>query len=113
MAFKITTATKKIRALTKRIRIVQGGSSASKTVSIVLYLIDLAQRDTKPTLTSIVSESLPHLKRGAMTDFLQIMQQHNYFKEERWNRSDLTYTFETGSKIEFFSIDQPRKVRGP
>lgn len=111
--FKITTATKKIRQLKKRIRVVQGGSSASKTVSIVLYSIDLAQRDTKPTLTSIVSESLPHLKRGAMTDFLQIMQQHNYFKEERWNRSDLTYTFETGSKIEFFSIDQPRKVRGP
>lgn len=111
--YQQTTATKKIRELTKRIRVIQGGSSASKTVSIVLYLIDLAQRDANPTLTSIVSESLPHLKRGAMLDFLNIMQQHNYFLDSRWNKSDFTYTFETGSKIEFFSIDQPRKVRGP
>ena len=111
--FSLTTATNRIRLLQNRIRAIQGGSSASKTVSIVLYLIDRAQRDTKPTVTSIVSESLPHLKRGAMLDFLNVMQQHNYFKDALWNKSDFTYTFETGSKIEFFSIDQPRKVRGP
>ena len=111
--FQITSATHKVRKLSKRIRIVQGGSSASKTISIVMYLINGAQSDTTPTLTSIVSESLPHLKRGAMLDFLNIMQQHNYFVDSRWNKSDYTYTFETGSKIEFFSIDQPRKVRGP
>ncbi len=111
--FSVTTATHKVRATSKRIRAIQGGSSASKTISIVMYLIDKAQRDTKPTITSIVSESLPHLKRGAIQDFLNIMQQHNYFIDARWNKSDFTYTFETGSKIEFFSIDQPRKVRGP
>jgi phage terminase large subunit len=110
----ITTATQKIRNLSKRIRIVQGGSSASKTFSIIMYLIDLAQRDKVPTLTSIVSESLPHLKRGAIVDFLNIMQQQNRFVDANWYKSDpITYTFETGSKIEFFSIDQPRKVRGP
>src|SRR6185312_3184715 len=111
--FSLTTATSKIRKLNKRIRIIQGGSSASKTVSIMLYLIDKAQSDEVATLTSVVSESLPHLKRGAMLDFLNIMQQHNYFVDSRWNKSDYTYTFETGSRIEFFSIDQPRKVRGP
>lgn len=113
MAYQITTATKKIKALTKRIRIVQGGSSASKTVSIVLNLINLSQSDKIPTLTSIVSESLPHLKKGAMLDFLNIMQQHGYYDDRQWNKSDFVYEFETGSKIEFFSIDQPRKVRGP
>jgi phage terminase large subunit len=41
------------------------------------------------------------------------MQQHNYFKDNRWNKSDFTYTFETGSKLEFFSADMPSKVRGP
>lgn len=41
------------------------------------------------------------------------MEQHRYFKDEHWNRSDYIYTFETGSKIEFFSADQPSKVRGP
>ena len=97
----------------KRIRAVQGGTSASKTISIVLYLIARAQTDTSPTLTSIVSESFPHLKRGVIRDFLMIMQDHKYYQDSRWNKTDYTYTFETGSKIEFFSADQPGKVRGP
>lgn len=108
-----TTATTKVKAMNKRIRAIAGGTSASKTISVLLYLIARAQSDKKPTLTSIVSESLPHLKRGAMRDFLNILQEHNYFKDDSWNKSDFTYTFETGSKIEFFSADQPSKVRGP
>lgn len=111
--YSATTATKKILRLKKRIRAVQGGTSASKTISILLYLINKAQSDTTPTLTSIVSESFPHLKRGAIKDFLSILQEHKYFKDERWNKSDFTYIFETGSKIEFFSVDQAAKVRGP
>lgn len=111
--FRQTTATNKIIKLSKRIRAVQGGTSASKTISILLYLIHRAQTDKKPTLTSIVSESFPHLKRGVIRDFLMILQSHNYYKDELWNKTDYTYTFETGSKIEFFSADQPGKVRGP
>ena len=111
--FSVTSATTKVANLNKRIRVVQGGTSASKTISILLVLINLAQSDTKPTLTSVVSESFPHLKRGSMRDFLNILQEHNYYNDNRWNRSDYTYTFETGSKIEFFSADQPGKVRGP
>lgn len=113
MAYRITTALKKLKQLKKRIRGIAGGTSASKTISIIQILIDQAQRDTKPTLTSITSESMPHLKRGAVRDFLNIMQEHNYFKDSRWNKTDFTYTFETGSKIEFFSLDMPHKVRGP
>src|SRR3972149_991173 len=41
------------------------------------------------------------------------MSQQNYFVDKRWNKTDYTYSFETGSKIEFFSVDQPGKVRGP
>ena len=109
----ITTALRKIQALDKRLRIVQGGSSASKTYSILILLIDLAQRDERPTLTSIVSETFPHLKRGPMRDFLEILGELNLFKPKSWNKTDYVYTFETGSKIEFFSADQPGKVRGP
>lgn len=107
-----TTATNKILALTKRIRGVSGGTSASKTISILIWLIGYAQTE-KNKLVSVVSESFPHLKRGAIRDFLLIMQEHNYFKDSRWNKTDYTYEFETGSKIEFFSADQPGKVRGP
>lgn len=113
MKFAATTATRKVITMDKRIRLLAGGTSASKTISILLYLISCAQSDKAPTLTSVVSESFPHLKRGAMRDFLNILQAHNYFKDDRWNKSESTYTFETGSKIEFFSADQPSKVRGP
>jgi len=113
MSYVITTATKKIENLKKRIRAVQGGTSAGKTIGILEVLIDLAQTDEVPTITSVVSESFPHLKRGAILDFLSIMQQQGYFVDKRWNKTDYTYTYETGSRIEFFSVDQPGKVRGP
>lgn len=110
--YKETTATKKIVALSKKIRAVQGGTSASKTISILLYLIARAQADKAPTLTSIVSESMPHLKRGALRDFKNILQTHRYWKDDAWKESDKIYTFETGSQIEFFGIDSPDKLRG-
>lgn len=110
--FQLTTATNKIAKLKKRIRAVQGGTSASKTISIELLLTDLAQRDEKPTLTSVVSESVPHLKRGAIRDFKKILQEHNYWKDSRWNATDSIYTFETGSQLEFFSADNADKLRG-
>ena len=88
--YTVTTATKKIMALNKRFRAIQGGTSAGKSVSVLLYLIARAQGDKVATLSSVVSESFPHLKRGVMKDFLSIMTEHGYYKEERWNRTDFT-----------------------
>lgn len=111
--FVQTTATTKVMKTSKRIRLLAGGMRASKTVSILLYLMAMAQTDKVPTLTSVVSESFPHLSKGAMRDFLNILEVQGYYDENRHNKTDNIYTFETGSKIEFFSTDQPRKVRGP
>lgn len=110
--YRKTSAVAKILGCKKRIRVIQGGSSAGKTIAILLILIDIAQ-SRKNVLISVVSETIPHLKRGAIRDFLSIMEAHGYYKEDRWNRTDYIYTFETGSKIEFFSADSPDKVRGP
>lgn len=110
--FSATTATHKLLKLNKRIRAVCGGTSASKTISILIWLIDYAQSH-EGELISVVSESFPHLKRGAMRDFLNIMKEQGYYNDADWNRTDYTYTFETGSRMEFFSVDQPSKVRGP
>ena len=112
MSFSQTTATRKIINLSKKIRAVQGGTSASKTISIILYLIARAQGDKEPKLASIISESTPHLKRGAIRDFKNIMQTHQYWKDSRWNETNSIYRFETGSQIEFFSADQADKLRG-
>lgn len=110
--FQRTTAFDRIAAMRSRIRAVQGGTSASKTISILLYLIARAQGDDVPTLTSVVSESVPHLKRGAIRDFKNIMQAHGYWADDLWNATDSIYTFETGSQMEFFSSDNGDKLRG-
>jgi phage terminase large subunit len=110
--YQPTTAVKKILKLGKRIRGIAGGSSAGKTIAILLWLIDKAQTNNN-LLISVVSETFPHLKRGAMRDFLNIMETHNSFENKRWNKTDCIYEFKTHSIIEFFSADQPGKVRGP
>lgn len=83
MPYIATTATSKVADLTQRIKGITGGTSAGKTISILQILIDRAQTDKHPTMTSVVSESMPHLKRGAIRDFINIMQDHGYFKRDR------------------------------
>lgn len=112
MTYQITTAVKKILALRKRLKICQGGSSSGKTIGILMILIDRANCEPGK-LFSVVSETLPHLKKGAIRDFLNIMEGHHYYDDARWNRTDFIYTFESGTKLEFFSADSPDKVRGP
>lgn len=112
MLYSRTTAVDKIASLKKRLKVIQGGSSAGKTIAILLILIDRAQTE-KDKIFSVVSETIPHLKRGAIRDFLNIMEGHKYYREKQWNRTDFIYTFETGSRIEFFSADNAEKVRGP
>ena len=107
-----TTAYNRIKAMTQRIRAIPGGTSASKTISILIFLIAKAECDKSYSLTSIVAESFPHLRRGAMRDFLNIMQAHGHFYDDKWDKTNSVYTFENGSQIEFFSVDQPEKVRG-
>lgn len=112
MPYVITTATEKIALLKKRIRALPGGTSAGKTVGVLENLIDASQTDTAPTLTSVVSESIPHLKKGCIRDFKNIMKGQGYWREKRWFETDKTYTFETGSQLEFFGADQAEKLRG-
>ena len=111
MSFQTTTAQSKIARLRKRIRIVQGGTSSSKTFSIIPLLISYAIENPMSEI-SIVSESIPHLKRGAIKDFQKIMILCDLYKDSQMNKSDLKYRFKNGSYIEFFSVDQPDKLRG-
>jgi phage terminase large subunit len=112
MPFIRTTAINKLLGMTKRIRGVPGGTSASKTFGILAVLINTAC--TTPMLEiSVVSESVPHLKRGAIKDFKKIMVDTRRWHDPHWNTTDSKYTFANGSYIEFFSADTPGKVHGP
>lgn len=107
----ITTAINKIEALKKRVKIIQGGTSAGKTYGIIPILITKASTYANQEI-SIVAESIPHLRRGALKDFLRIMKSTNRFFEQRFNKSLLRYEFSNGSVIEFFSADDSSKLRG-
>lgn len=110
--FIYTTALSKIRKLQKRIKVIPGGTSSSKTYSILPILADKAIK-TPGISISVVSESVPHLRRGAIKDFLNILKALGRYKDESWNRTMLNYTFSNGSYIEFFSADTEARVRGP
>ena len=109
--FQRTTAINKLLQLKKFVKAAQGGSSAGKTYGIIPIEIDYCAKHPL-TETSIVSESIPHLKRGAMKDFKKIMAETGRWFPERWNASDFKYTFANGSYIEFFSADVDSKLRG-
>jgi len=111
MGFIRTTAINKILGLKKFVKGIQGGTSAGKTFGIIPILIDIAAKNPMVEI-SIVSESIPHLKRGAMKDFKKIMAETGRWFDERWNATDFKYTFANKSQIEFFSADSDAKLRG-
>ena len=111
MEFILTTAIKKLLRLKKRIKVIRGGTSAGKTFGILPLLIDKAIRESNLEI-SVVSESIPHLRRGALKDFLKIIMALGRYNDSQFNKSTLKYTFTNGSYIEFFSVDQPDKLRG-
>jgi phage terminase large subunit len=109
--FRYTTSLSKIRKLKKRIKVIQGSSSAGKTISILAVLINKAL--SIPNLSiSIVAETTPHLKRGAIRDFINVMKATKRFNDDRWNITNSTYKFLNGSYIEFFSSETSEKLRG-
>lgn len=89
----------------------EGGTASSKTWSILQLLSLIAQNARSPLLISVVSESLPHLKRGAIRDFFRILGE-NPDNNPCYNKTEQTYTFGKG-RIEFFGADDADKVRGP
>ena len=95
--------------LGKRRALNEGGTRASKTYSILQLLIYIAQKAQEKMLISVVSESMPHLKRGCIRDFTNILGDE--FNPNRFNKTDFIYTF-GNALIEFFAADDSSKLRG-
>jgi phage terminase large subunit len=104
-----TTAFNKIATLKQPIRVIQGGTSAGKTFSILLYLIYYGLK--KDLLISIVAESVPVLKRGAYKDFQDILILLDLYDESNHNKTDRTIKVGK-STFEFFGADDSTKLRG-
>jgi phage terminase large subunit len=93
-----------------------GGTRSGKTYSIlqtfIIALVEEVNQERPATINSVVSESMPHLQRGAIRDFKQIMEVEGLWEESRWNETQHTYTWQNGSILEFFSVDNAGKVHG-
>ena len=90
----------------------KGGTRSTKTYSTLQFLYLLIPAvDTPGCITSVVSESFPHLKKGAIRDFENIVG-HPLKGDPHWNETDHTWSFENGAKLEFFSVDNAAKVHG-
>lgn len=96
----------------KRYIVNKGSTRSSKTYSLLQLLIHLAENTDKRLVISIVSESMPHLKRGCIRDFMNILQSDGRWEQRLWNATEKTYRL-GDSLIEFFSADNASKVHGP
>jgi phage terminase large subunit len=88
----------------------QGGSSSSKTFSILQLLTIIAQ--SRKITIDIASESMPHLKRGVIRDMSVILDQFGLNFDLLFNRSDSFLKFPNNSRINFIALDNPGKARG-
>lgn len=88
----------------------QGGSSSSKTFSILQLLTIIAQ--SRKLTIDVASESVPHLKRGVLRDLPFVFEQFGLNFDKMFNRSDNFITFRNGTKINFIALDNPGKARG-
>ena len=108
--FTRTTAIDKLRKLTKRIRVVPGGTWAGKTYDILILEIDHLTKHPNQ-LTTVVAETIPAIKQGALKDFITIMQDSNRWQLKSFNWTDKIYTFSNGSKIHFTAFDSEDKAK--
>jgi len=89
-----------------------GGSQSSKTVSVLQALFTIAATEKNKVIT-VVGQDLPNLKKGAIRDARAYCESVPFFQQQisQYNKSEHTYTFETGSIIEFTSYDDEQDAR--
>lgn len=88
----------------------QGGTSSGKTYAILQLLLTIAL--SEKVHISVCSLAMPHLKKGAIKDWIDILTNAGVYKELNHNKTDNTFQINS-SKVEFFSLDMPGKARGP
>ena len=86
-----------------------GGTRSGKTYSTLQVLALIANRSPEPLIISVVTQTFPQLRQGAMRDFEKVVNELPI----KYTENKSTHTWDIGrSKIEFFSADQYEKVLG-
>lgn len=95
-----------------RVIALKGGTRSGKTWAVLQFLNYLAARSKAKRLISVVSETMPHLKKGAIRDMELMLEDEGTYDRDKWHDTDKVYSYKN-ARIEFFSADQYKKVLGP
>ena len=85
--FRRTKAVNKLLKLKERIRVVPGGTWAGKTYDILAIEIDYLIKNPHKE-TTVVAETIPSIKAGALKDFKEILEDTNRWHPENYNATD-------------------------
>ena len=101
-----------VKRAKKRIVVNQGGSRSGKTYSICQVIIEkCVKRANQGIIVSICRKTGPALKATVYRDFFEILLGVGLYDEANHNKTEQTYNL-CGNLVEFFSLDEPKKVRG-
>ena len=95
-----------------QIIVAQGGTSSSKTISILQYLGQKAI-ERKGTIISVIGQDMPNLKRGALRDLKNLINSNDGFRFFITNpkAKEGPFEFTNGSLIEFVSFDSAQDAK--
>lgn len=106
--------TRTVKALSCSVPFVlhQGGTSSGKTFGILYSLLYHAfTRLKKDDLVSVVAQTIPHLKKGALRDFSRILSMLNIMDKVKVNKTDHTFILPNGVIFEFYAPDDEEKAK--
>lgn len=107
---KSTTALKKISSLKKKIKVVQGGQGAGKTIAILLIVINHAALHKDKEII-IASAELTKMRLTVIKDFIKLMKDADLYNESSFIAGTL-YRFPNGSFIKFIGLDKEDVGKG-
>jgi phage terminase large subunit len=94
-----------------RKRVIQGGTSAGKTYGIIpVAAIDYATKHPRHLIT-VVAESIPAVRNGAVKIFQDTMFDTNRWIEEHWRSNPMEYKFSNGAIVQFTAFDSVGKAK--
>lgn len=89
----------------------EGSARSGKTYGEIQIGVIKAKENRKKV--SIVSHSLPHIKRGAFRDFVDIMERMHLWNDAHFSYTDYVYEFPRGGYVELFGLEDETRARGP
>jgi phage terminase large subunit len=95
----------------KRIVVAQGGSRSGKTFNLLIWWIQKLLQEENKTL-SLVRKTLPSLKNSILKDLVEVLELFELYDPRKWHKQEGYYELPNGSIINWFSADEPQKLRG-